>query len=110
VKLRPPNTPAVTTESAAGFVTTWSSTWDDEPLSVEKLFADEHYRRWARGWYGDQAIGRLMLAHRRQLCEKRGIKYSRDAERAKIARLFGIHDNQLKVTIDRSAKSRRKRS
>jgi len=109
MRLRPPNTPAVTTGSTASIVTTFSSTWDEEPLSAEKLVADEHYRRWARGYYGDQALGRWMLAQARQVCRQRGIRYSRKAEREKIAGLFGVSDQQIKTVIDRSAKRSRKR-
>jgi hypothetical protein len=76
--------------------------WRDEPLSVEKLYANPHYCRWARETYGLYRLTRLLVATRR---EEGHHQETREEMFKAIAKLLGV-DNWKKVknAANRSSK------
>jgi hypothetical protein len=92
--------------STASIVTTWRSEWEDEPLSVEKLFSDEQYLRWARGHFLDRDLVQRMFKTRRASV---GRKLTREQIIQVIAKSFGEPDSKIKNWVGRSSKDVPKR-
>jgi hypothetical protein len=75
--------------------------WQDEPLSVERLYDNPHYRRWARETYSLRALTRLLITTRR----KEGHQETRDETFKAIAKLLGVEDwKKVKNAANRSSK------
>ena len=81
--------------------TAYDSRWPNEPLSVEKLCANPHYRQWAGEKYSLRTLTRLLITTRR----KEGHQETRDEMFKAIAKLLGV-DNWKKVkhAANRSSK------
>ena len=79
----------------------YDSRWPKAPLSADKLFDDPHYGSWARGYFRDRAVFRLMLETIRA---RRGGDYRRaDAIKA-IAELLGVGQHTVENAVSRSSK------
>lgn len=75
--------------------------WRDEPLSVEKMYANPHYCRWVRETYGLLRVTRLLMTVRRE----EGHRETRDEMFKAIAKLLGVHDwKKVKYAGNRSSK------
>jgi hypothetical protein len=95
--------------SEAKLVTAGSTAWYDEPLSGEKLWADQHYRDFARDYFGPRAVGHSMLNHRRALCKQQKTPYSRPDVTEQIALLLSMKQNKLDNLLRRSSRWQPKR-
>lgn len=82
-------------------VTVGSTGWPDEPLSVEKLRGNPHYRQWASKHYSLRTLTRLLITARR----KEGHQETRDEMFKAIAKLLGVNNwKKVKNAANRSSK------
>jgi hypothetical protein len=95
--------------SEAKLVTVGSTAWFDEPLSGEKLWADQHYRDFAREHFGPRAVGHYMLNYKRALCKQQKTPYSRPDVTEQIARLLSMKRSKLDNLLRRSSRWQPKR-
>ena len=79
----------------------FDSRWHNEPLSVEKMYANPHYCRWVKETYGLLRVTRLLMTVRRE----EGHRETRDEMFKAIAKLLGVHDwKKVKYAGNRSSK------
>jgi hypothetical protein len=93
-----------TVVQAVEIVTSYSSAWEEEPPSEERLCSDPHYLKWACKKYGVKAVGKLRLDHRKAV---QGSKYRRNDEIAAMAADLGMSGQQatkLRNTLNRSSR------
>jgi hypothetical protein len=88
----------------ANLISLYDSRWESEPLAVEKLFSDQHYRAWARKRFGDRQVANAMLKYQKARCKERKIRYRRDIELEAIARTFGMGRDKLTNIVNRSSR------
>ena len=91
----------VSPASLSSFTVSYDSRWEDAPLCDEKVFADPHYRSWAREHFRDSAVFRLMLE---TIKARRGGDYRREDAIKGIAKLSGVGSNTVKNAVSRSRK------
>jgi hypothetical protein len=82
-------------------IVTHDSRWPKEPLSVEKLCADPHYRQWAIKSYDRGDLTRYLI----DTWRKEGHRETRKEMFKAIAKLLGVGRwETIKNAADRSSK------
>ena len=93
----------------AKLVTVGSTAWYDEPLSGQKLWADQYYRDFARDHFGPRAVGHCMLRERKAFCKQQKLRYRRPDEIKPIADLLKMKPNKLDNLLRRTSRWQPKR-